>query len=88
MAMENALREVLTRAQRWGAVMLIDEADVYSATGHRRRARSLRRLAGSGTRRAETASAHIPLSIIGIDHIHDFGRFRPKSSLSRAPRLR
>lgn len=29
MAMENALKEVLTRAQRWGAVMLIDEADVY-----------------------------------------------------------
>jgi hypothetical protein len=28
-AMEGALREVLTRAQRWGAVMLIDEADVY-----------------------------------------------------------
>lgn len=28
-AMETALREVLTRAQRWGAVMLIDEADVY-----------------------------------------------------------
>jgi hypothetical protein len=27
MAMENALKEVLTRAQRWGAVMLIDEAD-------------------------------------------------------------
>ena len=29
MAMETALKEVLTRAQRWGAVMLIDEADVY-----------------------------------------------------------
>ncbi len=28
-AMENALKEALTRAQRWGAVMLIDEADVY-----------------------------------------------------------
>jgi hypothetical protein len=28
-AMETALRDVLTRAQRWGAVMLIDEADVY-----------------------------------------------------------
>ncbi len=28
-AMENALKEILTRAQRWGAVMLIDEADVY-----------------------------------------------------------
>ncbi|BAF89406.1 ATPase [Azorhizobium caulinodans ORS 571] len=28
-AMEAALRETLTRAQRWGAVMLIDEADVY-----------------------------------------------------------
>ncbi|MBI2275921.1 MAG: AAA family ATPase [Dechloromonas sp.] len=28
-AMEVALKEVLTRAQRWGAVMLIDEADVY-----------------------------------------------------------
>jgi hypothetical protein len=28
-AMEAALKEVLTRAQRWGAVMLIDEADVY-----------------------------------------------------------
>lgn len=27
--METALKEVLTRAQRWGAVMLIDEADVY-----------------------------------------------------------
>lgn len=27
--METALREILTRAQRWGAVMLIDEADVY-----------------------------------------------------------
>jgi hypothetical protein len=27
--MEMALKEVLTRAQRWGAVMLIDEADVY-----------------------------------------------------------
>lgn len=27
--MEQALRETLTRAQRWGAVMLIDEADVY-----------------------------------------------------------
>lgn len=28
-AMEAALKDVLTRAQRWGAVMLIDEADVY-----------------------------------------------------------
>ena len=28
-AMETALKEVLTRAQRWGAVLLIDEADVY-----------------------------------------------------------
>ena len=28
-AMETALKEALTRAQRWGAVMLIDEADVY-----------------------------------------------------------
>ncbi len=28
-AMETALKEVLVRAQRWGAVMLIDEADVY-----------------------------------------------------------
>jgi len=27
--MESALRDVLLRAQRWGAVMLIDEADVY-----------------------------------------------------------
>jgi len=27
--MENNLKEVLIRAQRWGAVMLIDEADVY-----------------------------------------------------------
>ena len=27
--METALKEMLTRAQRWGAVMLIDEADVY-----------------------------------------------------------
>ncbi|MDY0011929.1 MAG: ATP-binding protein [Rhodocyclaceae bacterium] len=27
--METILKEVLTRAQRWGAVMLIDEADVY-----------------------------------------------------------
>jgi SpoVK/Ycf46/Vps4 family AAA+-type ATPase len=27
--MERALKETLTRAQRWGAVMLIDEADVY-----------------------------------------------------------
>jgi SpoVK/Ycf46/Vps4 family AAA+-type ATPase len=27
--MEKALKDVLTRAQRWGAVMLIDEADVY-----------------------------------------------------------
>ncbi|MGE4431452.1 MAG: ATP-binding protein [Sphingobium sp.] len=27
--MEGALKDVLTRAQRWGAVMLIDEADVY-----------------------------------------------------------
>jgi len=29
MEMEQALKETLTRAQRWGAVMLIDEADVY-----------------------------------------------------------
>jgi hypothetical protein len=28
-AMENALKLALLRAQRWGAVMLIDEADVY-----------------------------------------------------------
>ena len=28
-AMETALKDILTRAQRWGAVMLIDEADVY-----------------------------------------------------------
>ena len=28
-AMENALKDALMRAQRWGAVMLIDEADVY-----------------------------------------------------------
>ncbi|MBP6674747.1 MAG: AAA family ATPase [Vitreoscilla sp.] len=28
-SMETALKEALTRAQRWGAVMLIDEADVY-----------------------------------------------------------
>lgn len=28
-AMEKTLREALIRAQRWGAVMLIDEADVY-----------------------------------------------------------
>ena len=28
-AMEAALKNALTRAQRWGAVMLIDEADVY-----------------------------------------------------------
>jgi len=28
-AMEGALKSALTRAQRWGAVMLIDEADVY-----------------------------------------------------------
>ena len=27
--MEQALKDVLTRAQRWGAVVLIDEADVY-----------------------------------------------------------
>ncbi len=27
--MEAALKDALTRAQRWGAVMLIDEADVY-----------------------------------------------------------
>jgi hypothetical protein len=27
--METALKDVLVRAQRWGAVMLIDEADVY-----------------------------------------------------------
>ena len=29
MEMEQALKDTLTRAQRWGAVMLIDEADVY-----------------------------------------------------------
>lgn len=29
MEMEKALKDTLTRAQRWGAVMLIDEADVY-----------------------------------------------------------
>jgi len=28
-AMETALKDALLRAQRWGAVMLIDEADVY-----------------------------------------------------------
>jgi hypothetical protein len=28
-AMETVLKDTLTRAQRWGAVMLIDEADVY-----------------------------------------------------------
>ncbi len=28
-AMESTLKDVLIRAQRWGAVMLIDEADVY-----------------------------------------------------------
>ena len=28
-AMETSLKDILTRAQRWGAVMLIDEADVY-----------------------------------------------------------
>ena len=28
-AMETTLKDVLIRAQRWGAVMLIDEADVY-----------------------------------------------------------
>ncbi|MDB5654459.1 MAG: putative ATPase, family [Tardiphaga sp.] len=28
-AMETALKDALMRAQRWGAVMLIDEADVY-----------------------------------------------------------
>jgi hypothetical protein len=28
-SMESTLKDVLTRAQRWGAVMLIDEADVY-----------------------------------------------------------
>ena len=28
-SMETALKDALTRAQRWGAVMLIDEADVY-----------------------------------------------------------
>jgi hypothetical protein len=28
-ALEAALKDALTRAQRWGAVMLIDEADVY-----------------------------------------------------------
>jgi len=27
--MEKALKDTLIRAQRWGAVMLIDEADVY-----------------------------------------------------------
>lgn len=27
--MEKSLKDILTRAQRWGAVMLIDEADVY-----------------------------------------------------------
>jgi SpoVK/Ycf46/Vps4 family AAA+-type ATPase len=27
--METALKDVLQRAQRWGAVLLIDEADVY-----------------------------------------------------------
>lgn len=27
--METALKEILTRAHRWGAVLLIDEADVY-----------------------------------------------------------
>lgn len=27
--MEQALKDTLTRAQRWGAIMLIDEADVY-----------------------------------------------------------
>jgi SpoVK/Ycf46/Vps4 family AAA+-type ATPase len=27
--MESALKDALMRAQRWGAVMLIDEADVY-----------------------------------------------------------
>ncbi|MGD8569772.1 MAG: AAA family ATPase [Gammaproteobacteria bacterium] len=27
--METALKDTLTRAQRWGAIMLIDEADVY-----------------------------------------------------------
>jgi hypothetical protein len=27
--MEKALKDTLTRAQRWGAIMLIDEADVY-----------------------------------------------------------
>src|SRR5271157_2051610 len=27
--MEAILKDTLTRAQRWGAVMLIDEADVY-----------------------------------------------------------
>ena len=27
--METTLKDILTRAQRWGAVMLIDEADVY-----------------------------------------------------------
>lgn len=27
--MEQALKDALTRAQRWGAIMLIDEADVY-----------------------------------------------------------
>jgi hypothetical protein len=28
-AMEATLKDILTRAQRWGAIMLIDEADVY-----------------------------------------------------------
>ena len=28
-ALETALKDILTRAQRWGAVLLIDEADVY-----------------------------------------------------------
>jgi hypothetical protein len=28
-SMESTLKDILTRAQRWGAVMLIDEADVY-----------------------------------------------------------
>jgi hypothetical protein len=33
-AMEVALKGALTRAQRWGAIMLIDEADVYIKRRH------------------------------------------------------
>ncbi len=33
-AMENTLKDALMRAQRWGAVMLIDEADVYIKRRH------------------------------------------------------